>query len=60
MNDICGGTCKTIGDLSRSLRSRYFASVKSEKTCHRKRAHLKVPGCSLVFIALLTKKLPTF
>ena len=27
---------------------------------HRKRAHLKVPGCSLVFIALLTKKLPTF
>ena len=27
---------------------------------HRERAHLKVPGCSLVFSVLLTKKLPTF
>ena len=27
---------------------------------HRERAHLKVPGCSLVLTALLTKKLPTF
>ena len=27
---------------------------------HRERAHLKVPGCSLVLSALLTKKLPTF
>ena len=27
---------------------------------HRERAQLKVPGCSLVFSALLTKKLPTF
>ena len=27
---------------------------------HRKHAHLKVPGCSLVLSALLTKKLPTF
>ena len=27
---------------------------------HRERAHLKVPGCSLVLNALLTKKLPTF
>ena len=27
---------------------------------HRKRAHLKVPGCSSVLSALLTKKLPTF
>ena len=26
----------------------------------RERAHLKVPGCSLVLSALLTKKLPTF
>ena len=25
---------------------------------HRERAHLKVPGCSLVLSALLTKKLP--
>ena len=27
---------------------------------HREWAHLKVPGCSLVLSALLTKKLPTF
>ena len=27
---------------------------------HRERAHLKVPGCSLVLSALLTKKLPTY
>ena len=27
---------------------------------HRERAHLKVPGCSLVLSALLTKKFPTF
>ena len=27
---------------------------------HREHAHLKVPGCSLVLSALLTKKLPTF
>ena len=27
---------------------------------HRERAHLKVPGCSLVWNALLTKKLPMF
>ena len=27
---------------------------------HRERAHLKVPGCSLVLSGLLTKKLPTF
>ena len=27
---------------------------------HGERAHLKVPGCSLVLSALLTKKLPTF
>ena len=31
------------------------------KLLHRERAHLKVPGCSLVLsLALLTKKLPTF
>ena len=27
---------------------------------HREHAHLKVPGCSLVLRALLTKTLPTF
>ena len=27
---------------------------------HRARAHLKVPGCSLVWNALLTKMLPIF
>ena len=27
---------------------------------HRARGHLKVPGCSVVLNALLTKKLPMF
>ena len=27
---------------------------------HGERAHLKVPGCSLILSALLTKKLPAF
>ena len=27
---------------------------------HRERAHLKIPGCSLVWNKLLTKKLPKF
>ena len=27
---------------------------------HRERAHLKVPGCSIVLNVLLTRKLPTF
>ena len=27
---------------------------------HRERTHLKMPGCSLVLSALLTKKFPTF
>ena len=31
INDICGGTCETIGDLNRSLRLD-LASVKNEKT----------------------------
>ena len=30
------------------------------RVLHREHAHLKVPGCSLVLSALLTKKLPTF
>ena len=30
------------------------------QTLHCECAHLKVPGCSLVLSALLTKKLPTF
>ena len=62
INDICGGTCETIGDLNRSLRSRHFASVIRVKgqVLHHEHAHLKVLGCSLVLSALLTKKLPTF
>ena len=49
INDICRGTCETIGDLNRSLRSRYLAGVNNEKT-----------SCSLVLSALLTKKVPSF
>ena len=42
-----------ISDISLVL------SVKGQ-VLHRERAHLKVPGYSLVLSALLTKKLPTF
>ena len=51
-----------ISDLNRSLGPRQFLNVANERTCilHRARAHLKVPGCSLVWKALLTKKLPMF
>ena len=49
-----------ISDLNRSLRSWYLASVirmkRMNECMHRERAHLKVPGCSLVLSALLTKK----
>ena len=31
-----------------------------KRDLHRERAHLKVPGCSLVLSAPLTKKLSTF
>ena len=31
-----------------------------EQVLHRERAHLKVPGCSIVLNVLLTRKLPTF
>ena len=52
---------ETIGDLNRLLRSQYFASVLNERTSlHRECTHLKVPGCSFVLSALLTKKLPMF
>ena len=35
-------------------------TMKRQVFHHEQRAHLKVPGCSLVLSALLTKKLPTF
>ena len=34
--------------------------VNKGQVFHCERAHLKVPGCSIVLSALLTKKLPTF
>ena len=40
-----------ISDLNGSLGSRQFLNVANKRTClilHRVRAHLKVPGCSLV------------
>ena len=50
-----------IGDLNRSLRSDILLVVRIKgQVLHRERTHLKVPGCSLVLSALLTKKLPTF
>ena len=49
-----------ICDLNGSLGSRQFLNVVNERmkghVLHRARAHLKVPGCSLVLNALLTKK----
>ena len=47
-----------ICDLNGSLGSRQLLNVVN--VLHRVRAHLKVPGCSLVLNALLTKKLPMF
>ena len=46
-----------ICDLNGSLGSRQFLNVVNERTCFTSsaRAHLKVPGCSLVLNALLTK-----
>ena len=55
-----------ISDLNGSHGSRQFLNVANKRTCFascapcRARAHLKVPGCSLVWNALLTKKLPMF
>ena len=51
-----------ICDLNGSFGSRQFLNVVLMKghVLHRARAHLKVPGCSLVLNALLTKKLPMF
>ena len=57
-----------ISDLNGSLGSRQFLNVANETTTtttkghvlHHARAHLKVRGCSLVWNALLTKKLPMF
>ena len=37
-----------------------FSTLQIKNVLHRARAHLKVPGCSLVWNALLTKKLPLF
>ena len=52
-----------ISDLNRSLGSRQFLNVANERTCFASCACAfknKVPGCSLVWKALLTKKLPMF
>ena len=46
-------------DLNGSLGSRHFSTLNGQ-VLHRKRAHLKVLGWSLVCDKLLTKKLPMF
>ena len=51
VNDIGGGARKLIRDLNGSPGSRHFPYVMNERTSfasHRERAHLKVPGWSLV------------
>ena len=41
--------------------ARYFVSVLDEgQVLHRERAHLKVPGFSIILNVLLIRKLPTF
>ena len=47
-------------NLCGSLGSRYFLYVMNERTTHRERAHLNVPGWSLVWNELPTKKLSVF
>ena len=51
-----------ISNLDGSLGPRrYFLSVANERTfLHGAPAHLKVPGVSLIWKALLTSKLPMF
>ena len=50
-----------ISDLNGTLGSRQCLNVAMKgHVLHRARAHLKVPGCSLVWNVLLTKKLPMF
>ena len=59
VDDIGWGTGKMISDLNGSLWSRQFLNVANERTCFAPcGAHLKVPCWSLVWNALLTKKLP--
>ena len=41
LHNLCGGICEAIGDLNRSLRSRYLASVNNEKTSFAFREHLR-------------------
>ena len=49
INDICGGTCETIGDHNRLLGPDILLVLTMKRqVLHRERAHLKVPGCSLV------------
>ena len=61
VNDIGWGTGEMISDLDGSLGSRHFLTLRMKgHVLQRAHAHLKVPGWSLIWNALLTKKLPTF
>ena len=46
--------------MDRLVPGNFSTLQMKEHVLHRVRAHLKVPGCSLVWKAILTKKLPTF
>ena len=52
VDDIGRSIDKMISDLNGSLGSRQFLNVANERTCFAScaRAHLKVPGCSLVSV----------
>ena len=46
VNDTCGGTCETIGDLTDRLGPDILLVLRMEgQVLHRERAHLKVQGC---------------
>ena len=61
VDDICWGTGKMISDLNGSLGSGHFLNVANERTWFAScGCAFKVPGWSLVWNALLTKKLPMF
>ena len=61
LDDIGWSTFEMISDRDGSLGSRYFLNAANERTCFVSCAcALKVPGWSLLWKALLTKKLSMF
>ena len=61
VDDFGWGTGETMSDLEGALESRYFSTVRMKwHVLHCARAHIKVPGRSIAWNALLTKIFPIF